>query len=82
MAHALAMLSTIITFDSDKTSIRNSSANRESPQKSPLKKNGPKLLKPQAVELLREVLARPAGFDPTTPWFVGNLLSAIIRLHY
>jgi hypothetical protein len=78
MAHALAMLSPIFTFDSDKTSIRNSSANRESPQKSPLKKNGPKLLKPQAVELLREVLARPAGFDLTTPWFLGNPLGVTI----
>jgi hypothetical protein len=39
-------------------------------QKSSSKKIGPVEAGPKDV-MLKEILARPAGFEPTTPWFVG-----------
>lgn len=36
-------------------------------------------MRPKPLNLLR-FLARPAGFEPTTPWFVAGLAEGILLL--
>ncbi len=57
----------------------------ESPQPSPARGDGPRRGKKQEQKGLRHAtpwnaLARPAGFEPTTPWFVGGTSKGLFLL--